>query len=213
MEIPSFLTLLTSFLLKMASDSATTGAKSTKSKSSKAESSHPPYAEMIKNAITDLQNRKGSSRQAILKYINEHYEIHQNFADQTNVHLRQALKHGVENGTLKQIKGIGAAGSFKLADPKKKTTDGSKQKDTAKSQHATTSSPKKTKKVEAVPAAASSKKVEAVPATGSPKKTKKVEAVPAAGKTATPKKTAKKTANAKGGKKAQPIKKGRVAKK
>uniref|UniRef100_A0A914QYT6 H15 domain-containing protein n=1 Tax=Panagrolaimus davidi TaxID=227884 RepID=A0A914QYT6_9BILA len=170
-------------------------SKTTKQKSH----THPTYAEMIKKAITDLHNRKGSSRQAILKYINEHYNIHEKFADHINSHLRQALKHGIENGTLKQSKGIGAAGSFKLADPKKKTTDGAKQKDTAESpaskKRATTSTPKKTAK----------KAAHASP--------KKVKAVPAARMTTTPKKTTKKTANAKDGKKAQTIKKGKVAKK
>ena len=103
-------------------------AKSTKSeptqqkaKSTKSEPTHPKYAEMIHEAIANIKNRKGSSRIAILKYIKEHYDIHEHFPDQTNQHLRQALKHGVEKGELNQVKGIGSNGSFKLAGPKTST--------------------------------------------------------------------------------------------
>uniref|UniRef100_A0AC35FQC2 H15 domain-containing protein n=1 Tax=Panagrolaimus sp. PS1159 TaxID=55785 RepID=A0AC35FQC2_9BILA len=208
-----------------------------RSSKTKSKSTHPSYAEMIKEAIIDLHNRKGSSRQAILKYMNEHYNIHENFADQTNSHLRQALKHGIENGTLKQSKGIGAAGSFKLADPKTKTADSAKQKDTAESspskKHATTSTPKKTtkkaapkktKNVKAVPAARITSTLKKTAKKAAPASPKKVKAAPAARRTSTPKKitkktastpkkTTKKTANAKGGKKGQAIKKGKVAKK
>uniref|UniRef100_A0A914Y960 H15 domain-containing protein n=1 Tax=Panagrolaimus superbus TaxID=310955 RepID=A0A914Y960_9BILA len=165
----------------MATQSA--AKKSAKSKASKGESTHPKYAEMIKNAITDLHNKKGSSRVAILKYINEHYNIHQNFPDQTNQHLRQALKHGVESGALKQVKGIGAGGSFKLGDAetKKKPAEGLKLSKGA--------APKKT---ETAPVAAS-KKPKSNAATTTPKKTN--------GQIAKKAPVSKKTSNAKGGKK------------
>uniref|UniRef100_A0A914Q0X6 Chromo domain-containing protein n=1 Tax=Panagrolaimus davidi TaxID=227884 RepID=A0A914Q0X6_9BILA len=45
---------------------------------------HPPYAEMIKEAITELKNRKGSSRFAILKYIKEHYNIPERLDNQVS---------------------------------------------------------------------------------------------------------------------------------
>ena len=37
---------------------------------------------------------------------------------QVNAHLRQALKRGVATNSLKQVKGTGASGSFRLAEHK-----------------------------------------------------------------------------------------------
>ena len=72
---------------------------------------HPTYLEMIKAAITALKDRKGSSRQAISKYIGANYKVGAN----SDVHLKMALKRGVTSGALVQPKGTGASGSFKLA--------------------------------------------------------------------------------------------------
>ena len=80
---------------------------------------HPKYIEMIVAAITALKERNGSSRQAILKYINANYKV----GDNASVHLKLALKRGVTSGALSQPKGTGASGSFKVvkkAEPKKK---------------------------------------------------------------------------------------------
>jgi hypothetical protein len=71
---------------------------------------HPKYAEMIVAAIAALKERTGSSRQAILKYINANYKVGSN----ASVHLKQALKRMVIGGSLVQVKGTGASGSFKL---------------------------------------------------------------------------------------------------
>ena len=84
---------------------------------------HPKYTEMIAAAITALKDRKGSSRQAIAKYIKANYKV----GDSSDSHMKLALKRGVAAGLLKQTKGTGASGSFKLAEkpkpPKKvKTT-------------------------------------------------------------------------------------------
>ena len=73
---------------------------------------HPKYVEMIQAAIAALKERKGSSRQAILKYINANYKV----GDSAATHLKAALRRAVAAGTLKQVKGAGASGSFKLAD-------------------------------------------------------------------------------------------------
>lgn len=48
------------------------------SKSKDAQKSHPAYADMIKKAITELKEKKGSSRAAILKYILRHYNLGEN---------------------------------------------------------------------------------------------------------------------------------------
>lgn len=82
---------------------------------------HPKYVEMIAAAIGSLKERKGSSRQAILKYIQANYKV----GDGASTHVKLALKRGVASAALKQVKGAGASGSFKLPDkvkaaPKKK---------------------------------------------------------------------------------------------
>jgi len=69
------------------------------------------YFEMITQAITKLAERGGSSRQAILKYICANFPIE---PKQAAIHLKMALKQGVKSGGLKQSKGVGASGSFKL---------------------------------------------------------------------------------------------------
>ena len=90
---------------------------------------HPKYIDMVKSAITCLKERNGSSRQAILKYINGNFKV----TDTANVHVKLALKRGVTSGDLLQVKGTGASGSFKVkkkevvkpkkpAAPKKKPT-------------------------------------------------------------------------------------------
>ncbi|ETN80144.1 linker histone H1 and H5 family protein [Necator americanus] len=80
---------------------------------------HPTYAVMVKDAITQLKERSGSSKSAILKYITQHYKLGDNVT-MINVHLKRALARGVAKGELKQVSGIGATGSFKVdADYKK----------------------------------------------------------------------------------------------
>jgi len=81
---------------------------------------------MIKAALKALNERSGSSRAAILKYVLAHYTLD---PIQANQHLKLALKNGVKSKQLKQTKGNGASGSFKIgesakkvAKPKKKAT-------------------------------------------------------------------------------------------
>ena len=117
--------------------------------SKKAPVQHPKYIDMIKAAILALKERNGSSRQAILKYIQANYKVS---PDNAHVHLKGALKRGVANETLKQVKGTGASGSFKLTEkakakkpqekkPVKKTTA---KKPTAKKTATKKSTTKKT---------------------------------------------------------------------
>ena len=160
---------------------------------------HPKYSEMIKAAITALKERGGSSRQAILKYIMANYKV----GDSGKTHLNMALKAGVKNGSLKQSKGTGASGSFKLgekatkpAKPKKAT----KPKAAKPKQAKTPKKPKakkpagekkaakpKAKKVKTPKKAAAAKPKAAKPKAAKPKKVKTPK------KTKTPKKAAKKT--------------------
>ena len=91
-----------------------------KKPSAKKAPEHPKYVDMITAAIGSLKERTGSSRQAILKYIQANYKV----GDAANSHLKMALKRGVASGAFAQAKGTGASGSFKLvkkaAEPKKK---------------------------------------------------------------------------------------------
>ena len=84
----------------------------------KVPAAHPKYSEMVAAAVAGLKERSGSSRQAILKYIAANYKVGD--ATKANVHLKMALKSGVKAGTLKQAKGTGASGSFKLGEKPKK---------------------------------------------------------------------------------------------
>nr|XP_029714984.1 histone H1-like [Aedes albopictus] len=78
-------------------------------------STHPPVKEMVMAAIMHLKERKGSSLQAVKKYIGTNYECD---VLRLNTFILKALKSGVEKGTLVQTKGTGASGSFKLKDKK-----------------------------------------------------------------------------------------------
>ena len=84
---------------------------------------HPKYSEMVGKAIAALKERGGSSRQAILKfYIMANFNVGKD-AKTVNVHLKLSLRAGVKNKSLKQSKGTGASGSFKIREvvkPKKK---------------------------------------------------------------------------------------------
>ena len=78
---------------------------------------HPKYNVMIAAAIASLKERSGSSRQAVLKYVMANYKVG-NEVTKINARVKTALKAGVKAGTLKQAKGTGASGSFRLGDKK-----------------------------------------------------------------------------------------------
>lgn len=80
---------------------------------------HPSYNEMVKQGLVQLKQRGGSSRKALLKYIMDNFQVGKD-EKVVNTHLKMALKSGVKNGALKQTKGTGAAGSFRLGDGEKK---------------------------------------------------------------------------------------------
>jgi len=73
--------------------SAAAGKKKSAASSSKSKAhtaSHPKYAEMIKAALQTLNDRGGSSRAAILKYVLANYKITE--PTTANQHLKVALK-------------------------------------------------------------------------------------------------------------------------
>ena len=87
-------------------------------KKPKSPPAHPKYSEMVAAAVGSLKERGGSSRQAILKYIMANFKVGTD-AKAINPHLKIALRNGVKKGALKQSKGTGAAGSFKLGEKPK----------------------------------------------------------------------------------------------
>jgi hypothetical protein len=156
---------------------------------------HPKYSEMIKAAIGALKERGGSSRQAILKYIVKHFNVGKD-EKVVNQHLKLALRAGVKNSGLKQSKGTGASGSFRLGEAAKKAPKPKKVKKPKAAK------PKKAKKAAKPKKAKSPKKVAKPKKTKSPKKA-----------TAKPKKAAAKPKKAKTPKKAAAKPKKAAAKK
>lgn len=129
-----------------AAESPKKKTKENKKKWKQAPANHPHYRDMIKDALTNMKERGGSSRQAILKYIMGNYSINVD-EKAANNHLKMALRAGVKNGTLLQSKGQGASGSFRLGEGKtsnKKKATPSKKSAAPKEKAA--KSPKKTKK-------------------------------------------------------------------
>merc|ERR1712088_206370 len=73
----------------------------------------------IAAAITALKDKKGSSRQAIVKYIMANNNLGGADAKAVNSRTKVALKNGLKAGVLKNAKGTGVTGSFKLVKVEK----------------------------------------------------------------------------------------------
>nr|XP_034336002.1 LOW QUALITY PROTEIN: histone H1-delta-like [Crassostrea gigas] len=183
-------------------DTATTTPAKKKVTKPKVPAAHPKYVDMIGAALESLKERGGSSRQAILKYIMANYKVGNDVNSQR--HLKMALKNGVKKGDLKQAKGTGASGSFKLGD-KPKTEKKPKAKKVAKPKaakpkKAAAAKPKKVagekktaeKKKKSPKKAAGPKKVKTPKKKAATKSPKKAAAKPK--KVKTPKKSAAKKA-------------------
>merc|ERR1711978_809531 len=155
----------------------------------KAPAAHPPYAAMIKAAIKALGDKKGSSRQAILKYVCANYKVD---AAKAAGRVRLALKKLVASKAIVAAAAAGkkGAGSFKLAEkPKAAKPVKAKKKPAAKKakKPAAKKAPAKAKKPAAKKAPAKSKKA-AKPAKKAPAKAKKPAAKKPAKKAAPKKK-------------------------
>ncbi|CAI2354182.1 unnamed protein product [Caenorhabditis sp. 36 PRJEB53466] len=112
--------------------------------------SHPSYMEMIKGAIQAIDNGKGSSKAAILKYIAQNYHVGENLP-KVNSHLRAVLKKAVDNGDIEQTRGHGGHSDRHAADDAaqggpSKMENVSVSKKTDKNQPSTSGGPMKTKK-------------------------------------------------------------------
>merc|ERR1711928_164699 len=85
-------------------------------KGTKAEAKKTSYLEMVTDAIITMKDCSGSSRQAITRHILETHKIN----DAKVIHIRKAIAHGMEKGTLKQARTSGkGAGSFRVVKEEK----------------------------------------------------------------------------------------------
>lgn len=90
---------------------------SSKSQKDKKIVARPPTSEMVTAAIKELKDRKGSSFQAIKKYIVSAYKVD---GEKVAPFIKRYLKTAVSSGSVVQTKGKGATGSFKLPTDKPK---------------------------------------------------------------------------------------------
>lgn len=116
--------------------------KAVKPKKPTAPASHPKTIDMVIAAITNLKDRKGSSLQAVKKYIGANYKVD---VEKITPFIRRGLKSAVIGGKLVQIKGTGASGSFKLNTQVKKSEKKPRQPKTPKKPTAKKVSTKKPK--------------------------------------------------------------------
>jgi len=104
---------------------------------------HPLYIDMITTAITEIKDRKGANKQAIMKYINANYDV----GDKASSMVRNKIKSYLDSGKLILASGNGAAGRFRLpaaaSQKKEKPTKKSKNVVSKKKSPTKKSTPKK----------------------------------------------------------------------
>merc|ERR1712168_811583 len=130
----------------------TMSAAAAPKKAKKAPAAHPPYASMITAAIKALGDKKGSSRQAILKYVVANNKVD---AAKAAVRVRLALKKMIADKKVVAAAAAGkkGAGSFKLAPAEKKAVKKPKAKKPKAKKPAKKAAKKTTKKAAKKPAA------------------------------------------------------------
>merc|ERR1712226_346291 len=99
--------------------------------------SHPPYLQMIKDAIVEIgDTRKGSSRPAITKHLLAKYPDID--GEKSRIYLRNAFRQGLKSEALVLARKEGkGAGSYKIAKtgsekPKKKAGEEKKTEEEGK---------------------------------------------------------------------------------
>uniref|UniRef100_A0A8B9BCR6 Histone H5 n=1 Tax=Anser brachyrhynchus TaxID=132585 RepID=A0A8B9BCR6_9AVES len=182
-------------------------AKPKRARAPRKPASHPTYSEMIAAAIRADKSRGGSSRQSIQKYVKSHYKVGQH----ADLQIKLAIRRLLTTGVLKQTKGVGASGSFRLAkgDKDKRSPAGRKKKKKASRK---STSPKKAARPRKARSSAKKPKAAARKARkksrASPKKAKKPKTVKAKSlKTSKPKKARRSKPRAKSGARKSPKKK------
>ncbi|KAE8148534.1 linker histone H1 and H5 family-domain-containing protein [Aspergillus avenaceus] len=108
-------------------------------------STHASYRDMIKDAIVNLKERNGSSRQSIKKYVLANNKIAPASTNAFDSQFNKAIKAGVEKGEFTQPKG--PSGPVKLAKKEPAPKPAAKKSTTATKPKKATAS-KKTEKAE-----------------------------------------------------------------
>ena len=103
---------------KASGDSSSSVASANKKIVKPAVPEHPSYKEMAIAAVAALKTRKGSSCQAIVKYVKANYPVKVG----CDMFLKKGVVGAVKAGALLRVSGRGASGSFKVAKPEKKPT-------------------------------------------------------------------------------------------
>jgi len=99
-----------------------TGTKKPQSKSN-----HPKYTEMITEALKNLNEKKGSTKQALTKYVITHFPVDPKIV---NTHMRLALKSGMTSGIfVKTTDDTLLTGHFKLSEKLRAEAKKVKQKE------------------------------------------------------------------------------------
>ncbi|KAJ9109308.1 hypothetical protein QFC21_000637 [Naganishia friedmannii] len=156
----------------------------------KPKSSHPPYADMIKECIQSAteETRQGVSRPSIKKFLANHYKLDMSSAMNIS-NLNKAISRGAETGMFELPKGIG--GRVKLVKKAKasanKENTPPKKAPAAKKPAAAAAAPKKAAATKAAPKKAAAKPAAAPKKAAPAKKTAAATKTKAAatGKTAT----------------------------
>ncbi|XP_075265168.1 putative histone H1.6 [Convolutriloba macropyga] len=113
---------------------------STPKKTSPTKPAHPAYSAMIKKAIKELNEKGGSSKVAIEKYINANYSLSGNVSNLVRLALRRMISKKELVHTSN--KSTGANGSFKLPSKEPTAKKPSPKKKAASPKKKSPSSPK-----------------------------------------------------------------------
>lgn len=118
-------------------------ATATQKKTERSKPTGPSTLDLVVKAITQLKEPRGSSVSAVKKTL---ASMGVDTVKKNNF-INSALKRGVATGVLKQVKGTGASGTFKLDTAKALATQKAKvQKEKTKARKAAASEKAKTKK-------------------------------------------------------------------
>ncbi|TPX39966.1 hypothetical protein SeLEV6574_g06889 [Synchytrium endobioticum] len=85
---------------------------------------HPPFKKMVEEAIIALNERNGSSRQVVKKYVLANYTVKNDAATISNINA--AIRKGVDEGVFAQPKG--PSGPIKLVTSSRLSSVASKKK-------------------------------------------------------------------------------------
>ncbi|XP_053835107.1 histone H5 [Vidua macroura] len=178
--------------------------KPKRARSARRPAAHPAYSDMITAAIRADKSRGGASRQSIQKYVKSNYKVGQN----ADVQIRLAIRRLLATGVLKQTKGVGASGSFRLAKASKAKRSPSRKRKKAARRSTSPRKPARSRKARSPAKKPKSAAKKARKKSRSPKKAKKPKTVKAKSlKASKPKKARRSKSRAKSGARKSPKKK------